>query len=35
MSLAFNHRIEEQDRPRLNLKSLPDDIDIDWVKVWK
>ena len=35
MSLAFTHRIEEQDRPRLVLKTLPDDVDIDWVKVWK
>ena len=35
MSLTLTHRIEEQDRPKLILKSLPDDVDIDWVKVWK
>lgn len=35
MSVTLTHRIEEQDRPKLVLKSLPDDIDIDWVKVWK
>ena len=35
MNVAFSHRILEEDRPKLNLKSLPDDIDIDWVKVWK
>ena len=35
MSLTLTHRIEEQERPKLILKSLPDDIDIDWVKVWK
>lgn len=35
MSLALTHRIEEQDRPRLVVKSLPDDVDVDWVKVWK
>jgi hypothetical protein len=31
----LTHRIEEQDRPRLVVKTLPDDVDIDWVKVWK
>lgn len=35
MSLTLTHRIEEQDRPKLVLKTLPDDVDIDWVKVWK
>jgi beta-glucanase (GH16 family) len=35
MSLALVHRIDEEDRPRLVLKTLPDDVDIDWVKVWK
>ena len=35
MSLSLTHRIEEQDRPKLILKTLPDDVDIDWVKVWK
>ena len=35
MSLSLTHRIEEQERPKLVLKSLPDDVDVDWVKVWK
>ncbi len=35
MSLGLTHRIEEQDRPRLVLKSLPDDVDVDWVKVYQ
>ncbi len=35
MSLYFSHRIGEWERPNLNLKQLPDDVDIDWVKVWK
>jgi len=35
MNLTLTHRVLEEDRPKLNLKSLPDDIDIDWVKVWK
>ena len=35
MSLALVHRIDEEDRSRLVLKTLPDDVDIDWVKVWK
>lgn len=35
MSLALTHRIEEQDRPRLVLKTLPDDVDVDWVKVYQ
>lgn len=35
MNVTLTHRILEEDRPKLNLKSLPDDIDIDWVKVWK
>lgn len=35
MSLYLSHRIEEAERPNLNLKSLPDDVEIDWVKVWK
>ena len=29
------HRIAEAERADLNLKQLPDDVDIDWVKVWK
>jgi beta-glucanase (GH16 family) len=35
MYLSLTHRIEEAERPNLNLKSLPDDVEIDWVKVWK
>jgi len=35
MNVTLYHRILEEDRQKLNLKSLPDDIDIDWVKVWK
>ena len=35
MTLQFTHRIGEWERPKLVLKELPDDIDIDWVKVWK
>jgi beta-glucanase (GH16 family) len=35
MSLSFTHRCGEWERPNLNLKQLPDDIEIDWVKVWK
>lgn len=29
------HRVAEAERADLNLKQLPDDVDIDWVKVWK
>jgi beta-glucanase (GH16 family) len=35
MNIALTHRVLEEERPRLVLKSLPDDVDIDWVKVWK
>ena len=35
MSLHLSHRIGEWERPNLNLKQLPDDVDIDWVKIWK
>lgn len=35
MSLSFSHRVGEWERPNLVLKNLPDDLDIDWVKVWK
>lgn len=35
MHVTLTHRILEEDRPKLNLKQLPDDVDIDWVKVWK
>ena len=35
MHLNLSHRVGEWERPKLNLKNLPDDIDIDWVKAWK
>jgi beta-glucanase (GH16 family) len=35
LRLHFIHRVAEAERPDLNLKQLPDDVDIDWVKVWK
>ena len=35
MNIALTHRILEEDRPKLNLKQLPDDVDVDWVKAWK
>jgi beta-glucanase (GH16 family) len=35
MYVQFSHRIGEWERPDLVLKQLPDDVDIDWVKVWK
>jgi beta-glucanase (GH16 family) len=35
MTVQFSHRCGEWERPKLNLKELPDDVDIDWVKVWK
>ncbi len=35
MHLTFFHRIGEWERPKLVLKTLPDDVEIDWVKVWK
>lgn len=35
MNVTLTHRILEEDRPRLVLKTLPDDVDIDWIKVWK
>ena len=35
MNLTLTHRVLEEDRPKLNLKQLPDDVDVDWVKVWK
>lgn len=35
MTVQFSHRIGEWERPKLVLKQLPDDVDIDWVKVWK
>jgi beta-glucanase (GH16 family) len=35
MRIQLAHRVSEFERPNLNLKQLPDDVDIDWVKVWK
>ena len=35
MSIQLTHRVAEFERPNLNLKQLPDDVEIDWVKVWK
>jgi beta-glucanase (GH16 family) len=35
MSIQLTHRVAEFERPSLNLKQLPDDVEIDWVKVWK
>jgi beta-glucanase (GH16 family) len=35
VNITLTHRILEENRPNLNLKTLPDDVDIDWVKVWK
>ena len=35
MTMQLTHRVGEWERPNLILKDLPDDVDIDWVKVWK
>lgn len=35
MSLSISHRVGEWERPNLNLKQLPDDLEVDWVKAWK
>jgi hypothetical protein len=35
MAISIYHRVAEFERPNLNLKQLPDDVDIDWVKAWK
>jgi hypothetical protein len=35
MIISVYHRVAEFERPSLNLKQLPDDVDIDWVKAWK
>lgn len=35
MYLSLSHRIAEWERPKLILKDLPDDMDVDWVKIWK
>ena len=33
--LHLAHRVAEAERPNLNLQQLPDDMEVDWVKVWK
>jgi hypothetical protein len=35
MHVLLGHRVSEAERPTLNLKQLPDDVEFDWVKVWK
>ena len=35
VNIQLSHRVSEWERPNLNLKQLPDDMDVDWVKVWK
>ena len=35
MHIMLAHRVSEAERPSLNLKQLPDDVEFDWVKVWK
>jgi hypothetical protein len=35
MRVLLSHRVSEFERKDLNLKQLPDDVEIDWVKVWK
>ena len=35
LRIHLAHRVSEAERPSLNLKQLPDDVDVDWVKVWK
>jgi len=35
VNIQLSHRVAEFERPNLNLKQLPDDMDVDWVKVWK
>jgi beta-glucanase (GH16 family) len=35
VSIQLSHRVAEFERPNLNLKQLPDDVEFDWVKVWK
>ena len=35
VSIQLVHRVAEFERPNLNLKQLPDDVEFDWVKVWK
>ena len=35
MSLSISHRCGEWERPNLKLNQLPDDVEVDWVKVWK
>ncbi len=35
MIVLLTHGVGEWERSSLNLKQLPDDVDFDWVKVWK
>ncbi len=35
MNIQLSHRVAEFERANLNLKQLPDDMEVDWVKVWK
>jgi beta-glucanase (GH16 family) len=35
MTLGINHRCGEWERPNLVVKNLPDDVEVDWVKIWK
>lgn len=35
MYFNLTHRVGEWERPKLVLKQLPDDMDVDWVKIWK
>jgi hypothetical protein len=35
MTVSVSHRIGEWERPKLVLKELPDDVDVDWIKVYK
>ncbi len=35
MSLTISHRCGEWERPNLKLNQLPDDVEVDWVKIWK
>lgn len=35
MRLQLAHRVAEFERKDLKLNQLPDDVEIDWVKVWK
>ena len=35
MMISLGHGCGEWERDKLNLKQLPDDVEFDWVKVWK